>query len=545
MNRFLSFGVVAVSIGIGASVANAQNFVGPRYPGEVIISERVITPRPEPQKGNTLPPPAKDRKESSDVRDTGRSVLVKSPNGDQRGDRRGGRRGTEPQGSSGSTFASEPMSLSDGGLSRGGLRGVEETPERIPMLALGHEVWGKMLELERENAKLEATLEYERRLATFREHSERAEEAQAKEIKRMKEELAKQQGKIRHLQEANQGRIEELARLVEERTRQVVELQRQIRESEAMSRTALENMRRPFLEKLSEQAKLVEQFESRQHDMQATIARLQNERKKAADIARSEPARAVPSESDHSPVDPSHAEHGDMTETHVDAEHAAMPHDDHAHGDHSHDGHALDHHADASHDAHAEEKVVANKGAGKKTAKTKAADKKADAKQKAERGGTTARDDGASRDRQHAQGPNVKRPDGNRPAPRKPDRKEMEDNRRDDRPRGRRGRFRGVGANSAQPEIRIAVLPVGFSMPPITDETVASSLTDNPEDASDIEPVVGLHGGAIGPLGKNAEPAEAAESEDSAGSAERDERDHTAEPPVEANVFELPAPKVD
>lgn len=503
MIRFLSFGLVAASFGIGASVANAQNFVGPRYPGEVIISERVITPKPEPAGANTLPPPAK-RNGSSSVGDSARSVLVKSPNADGQS-------------------SSEPMSLSDGGLRR-----VEEPRERLPLLALGHEVWEKMLSLERENAKLEATLEYERRLATYREHSDQMQKARAEEIERMKTEMAAQRDAARHEHKAAQARVAEMARLIQERTEQIVQLERKVHQAETgmPTKAIAEKIRQPLTQKLKEQSEIIQQFEARQKELIATIDHLQRANEQVqARIAKKAAATdvegsAIHSADDHAHGDHAHEAHGDhqdadqMDEGHAD-EHGA------AHGSHSHGHPETGQRETAQRDRKPEPRDA--KSGDEKNPPQADVPKKDSPKRDVGKKETDAKDaDKRDRDRK----------DAPRPEP----------NRRDNQPRGKKGRFRGAATTSDQPVIKLAVLPVGFSIQPLSDDVTTAapisatqdvSAAQNADDAKADDPV-GLQGGVIGPLGKNdAQPETVAAPEPVA----------VPEPVAIPEAAELPAPK--
>lgn len=118
-------------------VAHAQSFtpIGPRYSGEVIISERIVSPAPE-----RLPAPKQSTSRSS------------SPT---------------PQQPTLSIAGQEPVSLSDGGKASD-----LSIADQTPIFALGNDVWQRMLDLERENADLQAQLEYERKLASYIERSE-------------------------------------------------------------------------------------------------------------------------------------------------------------------------------------------------------------------------------------------------------------------------------------------------------------------------------------------------------------------------------------
>ncbi|EMI41195.1 secreted protein [Rhodopirellula sp. SWK7] len=507
MIRFLSFGLVAASFGIGASVANAQNFVGPRYPGEVIISERVITPEPEPAGANTLPPPAK-RNGSSSVGNSGRSVLVKSPNANGQ--------------------SSEPMSLSDGGLRR-----VEEPRERLPLLALGHEVWQKMLSLERENAKLEATLEYERRLATFREHSDQMQKTRAEEIERMKTELAAQRDAARHEHKAAQARVAEMARLIQERTEQIVQLERKVHQAETAmpTKAVAEKIRQPLTQKLKEQSEIIQRFEARQKELMTTIALLEHANEQAqARIAKKAAATdvegsAIHSADDHAHGDHAHEGHGD----HQDA--------DHAHGVQMDEGHANEHGAARGSHPHGHP-ATGQPENGQRDRKpeprdAKSGDKKNPPKADVPKKDSPKRDVGKKEtDAKDADKRDRDRKDAPRPEP----------NRRDNQPRGKKGRFRGAATTSDQPVIKLAVLPVGFSIQPLSDDVTTAapisaaqevSAAQNTDDANTEDPV-GLQGGVIGPLGKNdAQPETVAAPEPVA----------VPEPVAIPEAAELPAPK--
>lgn len=156
---FSYFAVVGCVVGGGLvwlpSVADAQTFspIGPRYPGEVIISERVITPRadpvPAPRQGSPAAPQSRNRSH---------------PNTSIAGD--------------------EPMSLSDGGFKPD--RALADQP---PLFALGREVWEQMLKLERENAELQANLDYERKLATYFEHNQNIQRDLQLEIATLRQEI--------------------------------------------------------------------------------------------------------------------------------------------------------------------------------------------------------------------------------------------------------------------------------------------------------------------------------------------------------------------
>ncbi len=206
MLRFQTFSrslsaLFCFSVCVIATTANAQNFLGPRYPGEVIISERIVTPQAQRDSSQTLPAPKLTKKTTTD--ENGRSVLVDSADG-----------------------IAEPTSLSDGSLRR-----AELTRDDIPLLALGREVWERMLELERENARLEATLEYERRLATFREHSEEMIEAHLAEIERLENEIKEQRTATTRDLEESRAAVAEALRQVQTRSDEIAELQKQLHDS--------------------------------------------------------------------------------------------------------------------------------------------------------------------------------------------------------------------------------------------------------------------------------------------------------------------------
>jgi hypothetical protein len=184
-----------------ATTAPAQNFIGPRYPGEVIISERIVTPQPQRDKSQSLPAPKPTKKVTVD--ENGRSVLVDAADA-----------------------ISEPTSLSDGGHRR-----AELARDDIPFLAFSREVWERMLELERENARLEATLEYERRLATFREHSEDTIEAHLAEIEHLESEMKELRAATTRDLEESRAAVAEALRQVQTRSAEIAELQKQLLES--------------------------------------------------------------------------------------------------------------------------------------------------------------------------------------------------------------------------------------------------------------------------------------------------------------------------
>lgn len=104
MLRFTQFGCVVISGGIAACGAGAQNLVGPQFPGEVIVSERVITP------ANTKDP----RSERGPLSDTTKQKFEQPREKEAR--------------------EKEPRE--------------KEPRENIPLLALGNEVWERMLSLE-------------------------------------------------------------------------------------------------------------------------------------------------------------------------------------------------------------------------------------------------------------------------------------------------------------------------------------------------------------------------------------------------------------
>ncbi|WP_404306420.1 hypothetical protein [Neorhodopirellula lusitana] len=178
-----------------ANHANAQGFtpVGPRYPGETIISERVISPQSEklPAPKPKSPPPL-------------------------------------------SVADEEPMSLSDGVF-----RAERGDDEQTPVFALGNQVWLRMLELERENAELAATLEYERKLANYFEHSQNIQQEQNARITDLQQQIKvlKQQ----HNQTAANAKkqVEELTFRNEQYANQINELRKKIASAESASAASL------------------------------------------------------------------------------------------------------------------------------------------------------------------------------------------------------------------------------------------------------------------------------------------------------------------
>ncbi|SMP70647.1 hypothetical protein SAMN06265222_11397 [Neorhodopirellula lusitana] len=178
-----------------ANYANAQGFtpVGPRYPGETIISERVISPQSEklPAPKPKSPPPL-------------------------------------------SVADEEPMSLSDGVF-----RAERGDDEQTPVFALGNQVWLRMLELERENAELAATLEYERKLANYFEHSQNIQQEQNARITDLQQQI--KMLKQQHNQTAANAKkqVEELTFRNEQYANQINELRKKIASAESASVASL------------------------------------------------------------------------------------------------------------------------------------------------------------------------------------------------------------------------------------------------------------------------------------------------------------------
>lgn len=186
-------GTCVLGLACMGGLANAQSYspVGPRYPGETIISERVISPRAE-----TLPAP----KQSSSSR----------PNPTL------------------SIAGQEPMSLSDGGAKNE--RSLSDQP---PLFALGHEAWKRMLDLERENAQLQADLEYERKLATYFEHSQNVQQKQSMEIAKLRQEIELLERESQQVMEEASESLEKLVRENKSYQKKLESLQREL----AMSQT--------------------------------------------------------------------------------------------------------------------------------------------------------------------------------------------------------------------------------------------------------------------------------------------------------------------
>lgn len=122
--------LAAIGWGSSSAQAQVQRRLGPVYPGETILSERiVIPPSPVPVIAATV-------------------TTVTTP---------------------------EPLSASDGQPPKTGVLGEGTAGEAKTVgadrsvFALGERVWSRLLDLERENANLAAELEFERRLQMHRE----------------------------------------------------------------------------------------------------------------------------------------------------------------------------------------------------------------------------------------------------------------------------------------------------------------------------------------------------------------------------------------
>jgi len=214
MIRLRNFGRLVIGTGVATILTSipttglaqarnlrTQNFVGPQYPGEVIISERVITPRTEPTGSQLLPTPALKSNQAASAEDSGAGILDDD----------------DPS-------LVEPDSLSDTARRR-----IEETRDSIPLFALGHEAWEKMLSLERENAKLQATLEYERRLATFREHASKQEKIRDIEISELRAELKSVSEEAKRQISAGRTDLADALLLIQTRTEQIALLEEKLR----------------------------------------------------------------------------------------------------------------------------------------------------------------------------------------------------------------------------------------------------------------------------------------------------------------------------